>query len=90
MKFAIGIAFMIGCVIFVACPEPRSLYTENLTDNNYLFLAIGLGLLAPLFISLFISISRYWTITYGYKSQDFTIDTFMMMAILEIYFFFNY
>lgn len=81
---------MVACVIFVATPEPGSLETDNLTSDDSFYMAIGLGLLAPLFISIFISLSRYWTTQYGYKSEDFTIDTFMMMGLFEIYFFFNY
>jgi len=81
---------MVACVLLVATPEPGSSVAGEKTNQDEFYKAIGLGLLAPLFISIFISVSRFWTFNYGYKSEDFTIDTFMMMGILEIYFFFNY
>lgn len=52
--------------------------------------AIGFGLLAPLFISVFISISRYWTENFGYNSQDLTMDTVFLLGITEIYIFTSY
>ena len=48
------------------------------------------GLLAPFMISISISISRFWTINYDYKSLDFTIDTFLAISIAEIGFFFYF
>jgi hypothetical protein len=38
-------------------------------------------------ISIFISISRYWSQVHGYKSIDFTVDTFLCMGLIEIVFF---
>ena len=38
-------------------------------------------------ISLFITVSRHWTLTHGYTSFDFTIDTFFMMGLAEIPYF---
>ena len=68
-KFVIGIMFMITCVIFVATPEKEtSVFEKGGADQDFFFKAIGLGLLAPLFISIFISVSRFWTMNYGYKS----------------------
>ena len=47
-------------------------------------IAIGFGCFVPLTISLFLAVSRYWTENYGYKSSDFTLDTFMLMGFIEI------
>jgi len=52
--------------------------------------AICLGLLTPFMISIFISVSKYWNTYHGYKGVDFTIDTFMLMGLIEIYFFYQY
>jgi len=52
--------------------------------------AIILGLLTPLMISIFISVSKYWNTYYGYRGVDFSIDTFMLMGIIEIYYFYQY
>jgi hypothetical protein len=59
---------MVACVMFVACPEPGASGATEAVDQGKFFRAIGLGLLAPMFISIFISVSRYWTFNYGYKS----------------------
>ena len=53
-------------------------------------IALGLGIFAPFMISLTISVSRYWTQNYNYKSLDFTIDTFLCMSLLEFGFFLYY
>lgn len=50
-------------------------------------MAFVFALLAPLMISIFISISRHWTMTYGYSSFEFSIDTFMLMGFIEVPFF---
>ena len=85
---------MITCVIFEANPPEKEApvggFDTQCGDLTMFYKALGLGLLAPLFISFFISVSRYWTTNYGYKSTDFTIDTFMLMGIIEIYFFYEY
>jgi drug/metabolite transporter (DMT)-like permease len=70
-KFVIGIIFMITCVIFVATPKKVSSVSASDmggAEQEIFVKAIGLGLLAPLFISIFISVSRFWTTNYGYKS----------------------
>jgi hypothetical protein len=67
----VGIMFMVTCVIFVATPEKAlgsSSSSFEIGGDSEFVKAIGLGLLAPLFISVFISVSRYWTTKYGYKS----------------------
>ena len=93
-KFVIGIMFMITCVIFEANPPEKETsvigFNTQGSDLKFFYTALGLGLLAPLFISFFISVSRFWTTNYGYKSTDFTIDTFMLMGIIEIYFVFEF
>lgn len=50
-------------------------------------MAICLGIFTPFMISIFISISRYWSQVHGYKSIDFTVDTFLCMGLIEIVFF---
>ena len=50
-------------------------------------IAISLGLLTPFLISIFISVSRYWSANYNYKSIDYSIDTFMLMGLVELYYF---
>ena len=94
-KFIVGIAFMLLCVILVSYPENDKIdidapttQQEPLPDN--VIKAIGFGLLAPLLISVFISISRYWTVNYGYNSQDLTMDTVLLLGIVEIGFFSHY
>ena len=49
--------------------------------------AILLGLLIPILIAVFITLSRYWTLYYGYSSIDFTLDNYLVIGILEIGFF---
>ena len=48
------------------------------------------GIAAPLMISIMITLSRWWTEKYGYISLDFTIDTFLLLSLVEIAFFFYY
>jgi hypothetical protein len=50
-------------------------------------MAISLGLLTPFLISLFISVSKYWSQIHGYRSIDYTVDTFLAMGLIEIGFF---
>ena len=78
-KFVVGMLFMIVCV---CCISLQSLGGGEISINA--LYALGLGILAPFMISLTISVSKYWTINYEYKSLDFTIDTFLCMSILEI------
>ena len=60
---------------------------ENVTKEKAGFMAICLGIFTPFMISIFISISRYWSQNHGYKSIDFTVDTFLCMGLIEIVFF---
>ena len=53
-------------------------------------MAISLGIFTPLMISIFISVSRYWSQFYGYKSIDYTVDTFLCMGLIEIVLFVNH
>lgn len=76
---------MLLCVILVSYPDNKINPKTDSGDNT--FWAISFGLLAPVLISLFILVSRYWTEKYGYSSKDFTIDTFMLMGLLELPFF---
>ena len=50
-------------------------------------MAIGLGIFTPFLISIFISVSKYWSQIHGYRSIDYTVDTFLAMGIIEIGFF---
>lgn len=49
-----------------------------------------MALLAPILISMFIAVSRYWTENYGYSGLDFTMDTYFLMGLVEIPFFINH
>ena len=53
-------------------------------------MVISFGLLTPFLIAIFISVSRYWSYYYGYNNVDYSIDNFMVMGIVETYFFFNH
>ena len=39
---------------------------------------------------IFISVSKYWSQNYGYKSLDFSIDTFALMGLIEFGYFYQY
>jgi len=39
-------------------------------------------------ISIFISVSRFWSQNFGYNSLDYTIDSFFVMGLIEVPFFF--
>lgn len=78
-KFVVGMLFMLVCV---GCISLQSLGGGSISANA--LYAIGLGILAPFMISLTISVSKYWTMNYDYRSLDFTIDTFLCMSILEL------
>lgn len=64
--------------------EEINLYIDKKSSAT---IAISLGLLTPFLISIFISVSRYWTYHYGYDSIDYSIDTFLVMGLVESYFF---
>ena len=70
---------MLACV---SCISLQSLGSGGISKDA--LYALGLGILAPFMISLTISVSKYWTMNYNYKSLDFTIDTFLCMSILEL------
>lgn len=61
--------------------------TDNISKEKAGFMAISLGIFTPFMISIFISISRYWSQVHGYKSIDFTVDAFLCMGLIEIVFF---
>ena len=42
------------------------------------------SLATPLVLALVITFSRYWSENYGYKSLDFTVDTFFVSSIIEL------
>lgn len=111
LKFLVGIALMLSCVILVALSQTsfgrvgsssiRKLLAQDFDDSSILAqqidmyidkkssatIAISLGLLTPFLISIFISVSRYWSHYHGYNSVDYSIDTFMVMGAVETYFF---
>ena len=80
IKFLIGMFFMLACV---SCISLQSLGSEGGASKNE-FYALGFAIFAPFMIALTISVSKYWTMNYGYKSLDFTIDTFLCMSLIEI------
>ena len=83
-KFLIGIFFMLACVTIISL---QSLGEGDGELNVNAVYALSYGLLAPFMISISISISRFWTMNYGYKSFDYTIDTFLAISFAEIGFF---
>ena len=70
---------MLACV---CCISLSNLSGGNV--NSDAILALCFGIFAPLMIAITISVSKYWTMTYGYVSKDFTIDTFLCMGLLEV------
>ena len=70
---------MLGCV---GCISLQNLGGGKI-DENAIY-ALSFGIFAPFMIAMAISISRYWTINYNYRSLDFTIDTFLCMSIIEL------
>jgi drug/metabolite transporter (DMT)-like permease len=84
LKFIIGMIFMIVAVVFVAYPSKS--YSDDtdfdLNPKDDQLKAICFGLLAPMLISLYIVLSRYWTETYNYCCMDFTLDTFVVVALI--------
>lgn len=82
-KFLFGIFFMMACVAIISL---QSLDLGSQLNENALY-ALSFGLLAPFLISVSISISRYWTVNFDYKSFDFTVDTFFTISLYEIGFF---
>lgn len=87
-KFLIGISLMLACVILVSVAQtpkaPSQTVSANGEDSSAAKVAIAFGLLSPFLISIFISVSRYWSQTFNYRSIDFTVDTFMIMGFVEV------
>lgn len=79
---------MILCVAIISLQSFKS-NTKSGTNTEALE-AIGYGLLASLLVAVSIAIGRYWTLECGYKSFDFTIDSFLVMSISEIGLFIHY
>ena len=75
---------MLACVTIISL---QSLGEGDGELNINAVYALSYGLLAPFMISISISISRFWTMNYGYKSFDYTIDTFLAISFAEICFF---
>ena len=97
LKFIVGIGLMLNCVVLVCYSkyiESQAVQIDILeTDENQTYnsiMAIFLGILTPSFISIFISVSKYWTQIHGYRSIDFTVDAFLCMGILEVGFFIHH
>ena len=90
-KFLIGISLMLACVVLVSVAQKPKAHYQALhagdEDNSSSQIAIAFGLLSPFLISIFISVSRYWSQTFNYRSIDFTVDTFMLMGFIEVPFF---
>ena len=95
IRFLLGIALMLACVLFIAFSKPKppkevlEVEESELEVLNKVF-AIGFGLGVPVFITMFITISRYWSQHYGYNSLSFSIDTFMVMGLVELPFFLKF
>ena len=70
---------MLACV---ACISLSNLGGGKI--NMDAVLALCFGIFAPFMIAITISVSKYWTMNYGYNSKDFTIDTFLCMGLLEV------
>ena len=86
-KFLIGISLMLACVILVSYAQSAKAPSQSLNssgDGSSAKTAIAYGLLSPFLISIFISVSRYWSQTFNYRSIDFTVDTFMIMGFIEV------
>lgn len=67
-----------------------SLNLDGVSQENAGVMAISLGIFTPLMISIFISVSRYWSQVHGYRSIDYTVDTFLCMGLIEIVLFINH
>jgi drug/metabolite transporter (DMT)-like permease len=94
-KFILGIFLMLTCVVLVALstaggsPHPKGsdMHKKHQSKLGYSLLCFCMALLAPLMISLFIAVSRFWTERFGYTGLDFTMDTYFVMGLVEIPFF---
>ena len=92
LKFLLGISLMLACVILVSIAQTPKAPSQSINNNSEeaASIAIFFGLLSPFLISIFISVSRYWSQTFNYRSIDFTVDTFMIMGFIEVPFFIWY
>lgn len=85
---------MLTCVILIATSakgaSKKTTSVNMKSSSGYALAAFGMALLAPLLISLFIAVSRYWTEHYGYTGLDFTMDTYMVMGLVEVPFFIHH
>lgn len=87
LKFAIGIGFMMSCVLCISAGAFIGNSKLTLREVMHTYWALGYGLLAPLLISISISVARYFTIYHGYSSLSYTIDNFTAIGIIELPFF---
>ena len=83
---------MLLCVILISYPEQIAgeLVNNEEPISQDLYIALGFGLLAPVVMSIFISVSRYWTVNYGYNSLDITMDTVLVLGLSYISIFTHY
>lgn len=97
-KFILGIFLMLLCVVLVASSTGGStphakgnkLHKQHESKLGYSLLCFCMALLAPLMISLFIAVSRFWTERFGYSGLDFTMDTYFVMGLAELPFFIHH
>jgi len=78
---------MLTCVSFISM---SALSAGKGGLNKNAILALTFGICAPLMISIMITISRYWTEKHAYASLDYSIDTFVLLSLVEIGFFVYY
>ena len=98
LKFILGIFLMLFCLVIFASstggssPHPKGskLHKKHETKLGYSLLCFCMALLAPLMISLFIAVSRFWTERFGYSGLDFTMDTYFVMGLAELPFFIHH
>jgi drug/metabolite transporter (DMT)-like permease len=87
LKFAVGIGLMMSCVVCISASAFFGNNKLSLDEVLHTYYALGYGLLAPLLISISISVARYFTINHGYSSLSYTIDNFTSIGIIELPFF---
>lgn len=56
---------------------------EQEDTGTYQLLALGMSILVPIFNSFFYASSRQVTAVRGYKSRDLTMDTFLLLGLIE-------
>ena len=88
-KFFLGIGAMLICVGFISFSALAGHHGGGALNKNAAY-ALIFGISAPLMISIMITLSRWWTEKYGYVSLDFTIDTFLLLSLAEIGFFYYF